>query len=442
MNNGSALWARWQTLVRRHPRKTVLIDLAAGKTWSARTLDAWCRVDSLNMQGRDHTVALALPNGPAWVGHFLAAQRLGKTVVALDPHQPEEQRRELAERLGASCLYTEQGVVRWKPARRRYPGGTVFVKVTSGSTGTPQAWPCRAPHLLADGKNVCATMGIRASDKNLGLIPLGHSYGMGNLVMPLLLQGTAIAVAPAFVPGQIPEWIHQYRLTVFPTVPAVLRVLAHLPGRDLSPLRLAISAGAPLSPEIARAFQQAHGLVPKNFYGSSETGGIAYDPTGRGSLSGEHLGKPLQGVKIRIVRGQRIEVTSAAVLSADGRHILPDRGLLRPDGRLQLLGRDAAPANIGGRKVHPAEIQQLLHHLPQVREALVWVCQSKGRDVLAAAVETSLAEKDLQSLVGEKLSPWKMPKLWYVRTELPRTSRGKLDRAQIHASLQTNPRVS
>jgi len=437
MNNGSALWFRWEKLARSQPRKTVLIDLTTGKTYSAGALQGLALASASTLTDTGGLIALALPNSPAWVIQFLAAQSLGKAVISLDPGQPDAQRRELAANLGASCLVTAETRERLQPARRRHPLGTVYLKITSGTTDTPRTWACQASHLLADGKNICSSMGIKPSDRNLGLVPIGHSYGLGNLVMPLLLQGTALALAPGFVPAQISDWIRQYRLTVFPTVPAVLRILAQMPRHPLKPLRLVISAGAPLAPETARAFHQCHRIVPNNFYGSSETGGIAYDPTGRGSLTGEHLGKPLRGVKLRIVRGQRVEVTGDAVLSPAGRHVLPDRGTLRPDGRLQLLGRNAAPANIGGRKVHPAEIQHLLQSQPGVREALVWVHQSQGRDVLAAAVETSLAENDLQSALGGKLSAWKIPKLWHVRTELPRTSRGKLDRAKIQASIQS-----
>ena len=95
----------------------------------------------------------------------------------------------------------------------------------------PKAVECRAEHLLADGRNVIKAMGIRAGDINLAVIPLGHSYGLGNLVMPLILQGTAMVCAGDYVPRQLIEWIGRYRVTVFPAVPALLRVLAALPRR-------------------------------------------------------------------------------------------------------------------------------------------------------------------------------------------------------------------
>ena len=60
-----------------------------------------------------------------------------------------------------------------------------------------------------------------------------------------------------------------------------------------------ISAGAPLSAEVAQQFYRRYGIKIHNFYGSSETGGICYDRTGNATLSGRSVGKPLSGVMVR-----------------------------------------------------------------------------------------------------------------------------------------------
>ena len=46
-------------------------------------------------------------------------------------------------------------------------------------------------------------MGIKPSDTQIAVIPLSHSYGLGVLLMPLLLQATAIVVRDSFVPPQL-----------------------------------------------------------------------------------------------------------------------------------------------------------------------------------------------------------------------------------------------
>ena len=135
-------------------------------------------------------------------------------------------------------------------------------------------------------------MGIEATDVNLGLIPFGHSYGLGNLVLPLLLQGTAIVCGVAALPHAIAETIARWRPTVFPAVPAILRALAsaEIPAEQLASVRTVISAGAPLAAEVARRFMHGSARI-HSFYGSSETGGIAFDRTGEASLTGRSVGR-------------------------------------------------------------------------------------------------------------------------------------------------------
>ncbi len=137
----------------------------------------------------------------------------------------------MANRLGASALFIDGNFHTLSPVARG-ARDICCIKITSGSGAFPKAVACRASHLLADGRHIISTMKIRPSDINLGVIPLGHSYGLGNLVMPLILQGTAVVCASDYVPRQIAEWILRHRVTVFPGVPALFRVLASLPAGE------------------------------------------------------------------------------------------------------------------------------------------------------------------------------------------------------------------
>jgi acyl-coenzyme A synthetase/AMP-(fatty) acid ligase len=231
-----------------------------------------------------------------------------------------------------------------------------------------------------------------------------------------------------YVPRQLLEWIGRYRVTVFPAVPALLRVLAALPpGRaNIDSLRTVISAGAVLTPAVAQAFFARYGLKIHNFYGSSETGGICYDRTGSASLTGRSVGKPLAGVSVTVQAG-RVTVESPAVATRAGRWRLADLGEWNGRGELALLGRAGHGANIGGKKVHPLEVERVLRALPGVTDAAVWLWQSQGRDLLAAGVETAHSHAELERALAARLPAWKLPKTWFIARELPRTARGKLD---------------
>ena len=97
-----------------------------------------------------------------------------------------------------SRRYTRCGCAAARPtngAVLRSRRNVCCIKLTSGTTGELKPILCSASNLVADGKQIIRTMGIRPADRNLAVIPLGHSYGLGNLVMPLLLQGTSVACA-------------------------------------------------------------------------------------------------------------------------------------------------------------------------------------------------------------------------------------------------------
>ena len=249
----TSLWKLWEAAADRCATKTVVIDADTGCEWTCHELTTLAERIAAPLNGR--IVPICQPNSAFWLAAFLGVQKIGAAALPLDPSLPTEAQKRAV-----------------RHASRGLPARSCCIKLTSGTTGELKLVYCSAANLRADGKHIIRTMGIRPADRNLAVIPLGHSYGLGNLVMPLLLQGTAVVCAQMFVPRQILQWIEQYQVSVLPTVPAVLRALAQLEGAAKPPsLRLVISAGAPLSAEVARQFHQRYGIKIHNFYGSSET---------------------------------------------------------------------------------------------------------------------------------------------------------------------------
>ena len=413
----TSLWSLWQTTAVRCAGKPVVIDADSGRTWTATQLTA--EAEHIATMFRGPYAPICQPNGALWLATFLAIQKIGAAAVPLDVSLPPDVQRETIRALSLRS--------KLRPV--------CCVKLTSGTTGDLKRVFCSVTNLRADGEHIIRTMGLRPADRNLAIIPLGHSYGLGNLVMPLLLQGTTVVCAQAFVPRQILRLIEEHEVTVLPTVPAILRALAQLEGATKPPsLRLVISAGAPLTAEVAQQFRQRYGIKIHNFYGSSETGGICYDRTGTATLNGRSVGKPLGGVKVKIRRDGRVAVNSPA-----GKATLPDLGEWNRYGELRLLGRVGEVANIGGKKIAPAEIERALRELHGVSDAWVTVLQDKrGHDYLAAAVETTRARVEIEQELLRILPAWKLPKTWLLAPALPRTDRGKLHTAELRARLSVS----
>lgn len=413
--------------------KPVLVDASTGYALTYdQLLQRAARAQSRRFQHR--LVAFCLPNSAEWFVRFLSIQQSGGAAVPLDPSLSSAAQERTARTIGAHLLWRASSVR--ELTTQRLPIRNVWcVKVTSGTTGDLQAIHCTAARMKADGEHIIRTMGIRPADRNLAVIPLGHSYGLGNLVMPLLLQGTMVVCAPTFVPRQILHLIEKYKVTVLPTVPAILRALAQLDGATKPPsLRLVISAGAPLSSEVARQFHRRYDIKIHNFYGSSETGGICYDRTGNTTLSGRSVGKPVADVAVRIRKDGRVAVRSRA-----GNATLPDLGEWNRYGELRLIGRVGQVANIGGKKVVPLEVERMLRSLRGVRDVWVTVLKDRhGNDFLAAAVETERGRHGIELELEQSLPSWKLPKTFLLAATLPRSDRGKLHTEELKARLSVS----
>ncbi|HTL68537.1 MAG TPA: class I adenylate-forming enzyme family protein [Lacunisphaera sp.] len=438
-----AMLQAWDRTVRHHGPERAVVQADNGTELSFGELDAsatsWlatCGVDARQLRGRP--VLFAEPNGIGWLRIFLGLLKAGAVAVPLDATEPRAAQRHIAGALRAAAWWNGTRLEPLARSRCYRDPSICLVKLTSGTTGRPQARVFTAGQLLADARQVTATMGLGRRDLNYALIPLGHSYGLGNLTVPLLAPGVPMVCGTAPLPHAIAADFARWRPTVFPGVPAMWRALAASPLR-LDSLRLGISAGAPLPPEVARAFAARFGRRLHGFYGSSETGGIAYDRTGSATLAGG-TGRALHGVKLTAASGARLLVASAAVLTHGNRRrsgrlgawLMPDRVELGPDGGVRLLGRRGTTVKLAGRRVNLREISDRLLHLPGVREA--WVGINSGADPgLGAAVVTDRTPAELRAALLAAAPAWKVPKILVVLAALPLTTRGKTDTRALQA---------
>ncbi|MGF1678678.1 MAG: class I adenylate-forming enzyme family protein [Candidatus Methylacidiphilales bacterium] len=422
--------------IRSHPgNDTAVFDLSTGTrvTWSQirkRVVECLTTLEGLPEQS---AVGLALPNSVDWIVRFLSLLCRRCPAVLLDAHAPASTLTAHARAAGARWMWQHQGMTEVDPTAAPRPG-IAAIKLTSGSTGLPKGVACSEAHLIADARQVVSTMGIRPGDRQLALIPLGHSYALGNLVIPMLLKGNPLYTAPDFSPLQIPGWIQQHHLDVFPTVPIIIKYLTESPSiTSLSPLRTLISAGAPLRPELASAFARRFGLLAHNFYGSSETGGICYDRTGEAGLTGRAVGSPLEGVGVSLSPEQCVVVSSPAVAAPEGIHTLEDTGCFNAMGELVLTGRTGEWVNVGGKKIRPEEIMHIALQHPLVRDAWAGKISRVDREWMKLVVATDLSPEDIRRFFSEQLPSWKIPREIRCASNLPRSARGKLDRTALES---------
>ncbi|HYR29690.1 MAG TPA: class I adenylate-forming enzyme family protein, partial [Thermoanaerobaculia bacterium] len=310
------MFQRFLSLVEAASNAPALIDASTGipVTRGALLDRAFGLANDLAANGmrEGDAVAIQLPNSIDFVAAFLAALKLQLIAVPIDRDAPEHEVAAILGHFAIKGFVYRGGVsVRAMYERPNVPAGARLIKLTSGSTGQPKGIVTSEANLIADATNICSSMGIAASDLNLGAIPFSHSYGFSNLVTPLILQGTPVVVSNDYLPQSLIELANRYRCTVAPLIPMVFEHLAAVAHGAFETVRTFISAGAPLPASTSRKFRERFSHDIHSFYGCSECGGITYDRAGAAVERGT-VGAPLDGVEL-LLDGARVAVRSGSV---------------------------------------------------------------------------------------------------------------------------------
>jgi len=402
---------------------TALRDFASGRRWTFGELAAEAE------RGSPATGRMFFPQGAGaeFILSVLRGWRQNKVIYPLESGQPEP----LVTTPLSKCVH---------------------VKSTSATAGTARLVVFTAAQLAADAENIVATMGLRADWPNIGVISLAHSYGFSNLVLPLLLHGIPLVLAPAPLPEIVRRAAENEAAATLAAVPAMWRAW-HEAGAIPPNVRLAISAGAPLPLNLEQAVFEKIGLKIHNFLGASECGGIAYDDSPSPRMDAACVGAPMRNVRLTVNGDGCLMVSSRAVAETywpdasprlgGGIYQTDDLAELK-DGRVFLRGRLGDQINVAGRKISPETIERALLSHPRVRECLVFGTPSRDAErteTIVAVVAGEAAELELKTFLLERLPAWQVPREWQWVKSLPVNGRGKLSRAEWRRRHTTSANV-
>jgi len=232
------MFQRFRAMAMAAPGLPAIIEAISGRTVTRGELFA--RAEELAANIREgELVALQLPNSLDFVATILAVMKRKAIAMPIDRD--------------ASAAEVE-GIMTHFGAQPELPPDARIIKLTSGSTGKPKGIVTSEQNLIADSENICASMDIGPDDINFGAIPLSHSYGFSNLVMPLIAQGTALVISNSYLPQTIIDFCNRYQCTILPGIPMMFEHLASTERADgsFATVRTFISAGAPLPPSTSR----------------------------------------------------------------------------------------------------------------------------------------------------------------------------------------------
>jgi long-chain acyl-CoA synthetase len=294
-------------------------------------------------------------------------------------------------------------------------------------------------------------------------VPMCHSYGVENVLMGPLWGGASICCVEGFVTTQVLEFVTGGGVTVLPGVPFMFHALTELAGPDaVHALRCAYAAGSPLPRRTAEAFMACFGIPVRNLYGATEVGSVTISDVETAGLRPNCVGAPMPGVVVRVIDAEsgdagtadgtlgpdiegEVLIAAPSMLTgyvdddapalANGFFHTGDLGSLDSDGRLTITGRLKLQIDIGGMKVNPLEVEDVLVRHPHVREAVVIplpVTDTVSR--LRAVVIPESGDVDaaaLRAFMRARLAPHKIPRLIEQVTSFPRSPTGKVLRRRL-----------
>jgi long-chain acyl-CoA synthetase len=349
------------------------------------------------------------------------------------------------------------------------PDDIALFQYTGGTTGIPKAAVALHRNLMANALQFKAWMSTLQEEEETFLLalPVYHIYGMvcGMLLGMALRASLVIIPNPRDIPDLLSA-IQTHRVTYFPAAPTLYNAINNHPdviaGKvDLTSIKACISGSAPLMKETKQRFEGLTGGRIVEGYGLSEAPTATHcNPLGGENRPGS-IGLPLPDVDARIVDPQDGEVDmpvgeageliiqspqvmlgyhnmpeETALVMRDGWLYTGDIARMDGDGYFYIIDRKKELIKPGGMEVWPREVEETIIAHPGVLEVAVAGIPDVYRgETVKAWVVLKVGEKvtgaDIQDWCRQRLAPFKIPTEVEFRTELPKSSVGKVLKSKL-----------
>ena len=421
------------------------------------------------------SAAAAAPLNPAYSAHeldfYLEDLRAEAVVVSAAVTSPV---REVAAQRGLRVIelivdpldpagtFTLAGLQAAAPVPRQPDSDDIALLLhTSGTTSRPKLVPLTNGRLRSSARNVATTLGLRAEDRCLNVMPLFHIHGLVAGLLASLEAGGSVVCTPGFHQVRFFEWLAELDPTWYTAVPTMhAAVLGRVRDRGQAlpehRLRFIRSSSAALPVPVLEGLEEVFGVPVIEAYGMTEAAHqmasnppppaarkpgtvgraagpeiVILDPAGHVLGAGETGEVAIRGENV--FAGYESNPEANAGSFVDGWFRTGDEGSLDADGYLTLRGRIKEIINRGGEKVSPIEIDDALLRHPAVDQAVTFALADDrlGEEIAAAVVlgpESAADERELQDFVSQQLAPFKVPRRIVVLDEIPKGPTGKVQR--------------
>jgi long-chain acyl-CoA synthetase len=421
-------------------------------------------------------VLLAAEREPAFLYAYFACHLRLAIAVPYEPDIAPARFHGIAELLRPRIVLTRDALAQLSdgvpPPYRELvepgPEDPADLLLTSGTTGKPKGVILTHRNILAAARNINQFIGNRAEDREALALPVSHSFGLGRVRCQILAGGALILTRGFQFPKELFEAMRGWKASGFSFVPAAWVMLARLTGEafaEFAPqLRYIEIGSAPMrKPEKERLMR----LFPHTricmHYGLTEASRSVFIEFHESSERLDSIGRPAPNVEVRVVDAEGGELVPGRIgaIQIRGEHVMRgywdadagerlrgswlrsgDLGYRDEAGYLYVCGREDDLINIGGRKVHPTEIEQALLRYDGIEDA---VCVRAPHPITGEAVRAFLVARRgsnehpsteaLAGFLGETIEQYKIPLSFEWLSSIPTNAFGKVDRKALAGSL-------
>ncbi|MHC1683126.1 MAG: class I adenylate-forming enzyme family protein [Clostridiaceae bacterium] len=406
-------------------------------------------------------VALKMENSVDWITNFLSLLSLGSIVIPISPVLTERELNEIKINLSPDYILDDtfkfdlesiilRDIIEW-------PNGNedAIYHLTSGSTGKPKLCIRTTKNLIEEGLSYKETLNLSDEDKILNVLPLFHSYTFGFSFMGSIVSGSSLYLVSKYTPRSLLKYIDSFGATIVPVVPAIANDISKVflkKKLNLSTVRVMMVGAGSINLDISNNIKEKLGLDIFSNYGSTETGGIISRIT---QLPTESVGKPMHGVQVKIINEQGEQVplhTDGDIwvkcksmmrgyltdldqpFDENGFYPMGDIGYLDENGLIYITGRKKNIIKIGGKKVNPLEVQNIILKMEEIEDVFVhgvFSCGGKEKIVAEVVVNKTVEFKDIYNYCLEHLSDYKIPSIINFIEKIPRNEIGKIEVSKL-----------
>lgn len=429
----------------------------------------------------------------SYVYFWYGIQLLGATFVPVEKATPSNRIREIAKELDAAAIVTlnprEDCPEAWNlqdmipeilATEDSYvpenvnPDYLSEILFTTGTTGKSKGVMVSYANQVNIALAGIETTNIQPDNVWLIPTPMNHAAGLRKVHIAMAV-GSTVSLLEGFKNfKQYFQTIDDHKVTSLYLPPSAIHLLLAIAPKNLEALagqlRFIYSSSAAY-PETDK--EKMRKILPEvymyNCFGGSEVGVACTDEfcVSGGSQYAGSVGKPnslceivildeafneikdsspakfgLIGIRSKsVTKGYWNEPEQTAKAFRDGMLIMSDLGYFAPNGELILVGRANDTINLGGLKVAPLEVEELVMRATCVDECLL-IPVIKGGAVSALKLLVvlkegmALDEAEIRKLITDNLEPYKLPKQIVAIDEIIRTFNGKIDRKQMIAKFQ------